>query len=122
MISHPYLNFSSSKYGRGKVVGTSEFVSYGNALTNANVKIIQIPQTFDDERVIEIGYRSFQSTKITSVFVSKNVKYINWGAFERTPLVEIRFEKGSKLEKINCAAFYMCKSLRVYSDRHFFDE
>ena len=111
MAKHPYLNFSDSTYATGKVVGTSDFVKIGNGLTKTNIKIVQIPPVFDDELVVEIGTRSLQNTQITYVFVSKNIRYINWGAFESTPLVEIRFEKGSKLEKINVAAFYNCKSL-----------
>ena len=111
MAKHPYLNFSDSTYATGKVVGTSDAVKVGNGLTKTNIKIVQIPPVFDDELVVEIGTRSLQNTQITYVFVSKNIRYINWGAFESTPLVEIRFEKGSKLEKINAAAFYNCKSL-----------
>ena len=111
MAKHPYLNFSSSTYEIGKVVGTSDFEKEGNGLTKSNIKVVQIPPIFDDDIVIEIGARAFQGTQITSVFVSKNIRYINWGAFENTPLTEIRFEKGSRLEKINVAAFFNCKAL-----------
>ena len=112
MAKHPYLSFSESSYSYGKVVGTSNFTVIGNGLTKKSIKIVQIPPVFDDKCVVEIGFASFRYTTITSVFISKNVQYINWGAFESSEISEVRFEEGSRLERINDAAFLYCKSLK----------
>ena len=111
MRQHPYLNFNVSTYAKGKVVGTSSEKTYGNGLSKRDVRIVQIPLTFDNEEIVEIGWYSFRNTNVEYVFVSRNVRFINWGAFEKAPLREIRFEKGSKLENVNGAAFYNCHNL-----------
>ena len=57
---HPYLNLSESETYPGKfVVGTTSGQSYGNGLINKNVKIVEIPQTFNGTEIAEIGYHSF---------------------------------------------------------------
>ena len=110
MAKHPYLRFTDSTYG--KTVGTQNGNDYGNGLTNKAIKIVQIPPIFDDDCVVEVGQRAFASTRITSVFIPKTVLRISWGAFEGTLLTEARFEAGSRLEKINGAAFYLCSQLK----------
>ena len=112
MVKHPYLYFSDSSNAYGKVVGTSKNTGNGNGLKNKNIRIVQIPPVFDDDIVVEIGYYAFRWTKITSIFIPKTVLIISWGAFESTPLSEVRFEKGSRLEKISWAVFFQCHSLK----------
>ena len=72
-------------------------------LSKKELKVVQIPLTFGNEEIVEIGWYAFCETKVEFAYISKNVRFLNWGAFEETPLKEIRFEKGSKLEKI-----YLC--------------
>ena len=112
MVKHPYLSFSESKYAYGKTVGTQNSEDSGKGLTNKAIKIVQIPPIFDDDCVIEIGSRAFATTGITSVFIPKTVLAISWGAFEGSSLSEVRFEAGSRLEKVSGAAFLSCKQLK----------
>ena len=113
MAKHPYLSFSESKYAYGKTVGTKNGEDRGNGLTNKAIKIVQIPPIFDDDCVVEIGMRAFAHTGITSIFIPKTVLHISWGAFEGChSLSEVRFEAGSRLEKVSGAAFYNCLQLK----------
>ena len=107
-----YLYFSDSTYAEGKVVGTSADITHGNGLTNSNVKEVQIPSSIDNKNIIEIGYNAFCKTKIISVFIPKTVLYLNRGALQTcSELQEIRFEEGSKLEKIGYECFYACSTI-----------
>ena len=113
MVKHPYLSFSESTYKYGKTVGTQNGDVTGNGLTNKAIKIVQIPPIFDDDCVVEIEPRAFANTSITSVFIPKTVLRILWGAFENCySLSEVRFEAGSRLEKVSAAAFNDCKQLK----------
>ena len=113
MVKHRYLNFTESTYSYGKVVGTSKDDVSSNGLTNKAITVVQIPPTFDDDCVVEIGWYSFRWTSITSIFIPKTVLRISWGAFEGcSSLTEVRFEAGSRLERISGAAFNGCKQLK----------
>ena len=71
-MTHPYLSFSLSSYYLGKlVVGTSKSVANGNGLTNSNIKIVEIPSSFNGIEISEVGYRSFYNLGITSIFFPK---------------------------------------------------
>ena len=87
----------------GKRVGKG---SAGDALTDKTVTKIQIPRTFENKNVVEIGNRAFSETSIISIFIPSTVLCINEYAFYKcSSLKEVRFEKGSKLAKINQGAF-----------------
>ena len=104
MVKHPYLKFGESTYAYGKVV---------SGLTNKALKIVQIPPVFDDDCVVELGSYSFSNASMTSVFIPKNILYISWAAFEGcSSLSEVRFEAGSRLEKIRGGAFSLCSQLK----------
>jgi hypothetical protein len=112
-MQHPYLSFSNSAtYSGCLVVGTSNIVRDDNGRTNKSVLVIEIPSTFDGKSVVEIGYTSFAHSNITSIFISKGIKYLNNGAFYGCYyLTEVRFEEESALEKIDYNVFYKCTSL-----------
>ena len=113
MTTHPYLNFTDCKYRTGKVVGTSYHDFNGNGLTNKSITVVNIPSAFDDVPIVEIGMHAFMYTSITSVFISKSVLLISWGAFECcSSISHLRFEEGSKLERIGGAAFKGCSRLK----------
>ena len=104
MAKHPYLSFKESAYAYGKAV---------SGMTNKAIKIVQIPPVFDDDCVVEIALRAFLKTSITSVFIPKNILVLTWGAFEGcSSLSEVRFEEGSRLEKVSGASFYGCSQLK----------
>ena len=104
-MPHKYLAFSDSTNEEGKCVGTGTNI-HGNALTNKTVTKIQIPRTFESKNVVEIGFNAFHYTSIVSVFIPATVLYINEYAFSYCQsLKEVRFEKGSKLKKIDKGAF-----------------
>ena len=112
-MDHPYLVFALSSVCKWKLsVGTSNS-THGNALSNSNAKIIEIPEFFNDIEVAEIGLNSFYSTKITSVFIPKSIIQISQSSFDTcVQLTEVRFEKGSKLQTIGYSAFWGCTSLK----------
>ena len=95
MPTHPYLSFSDSLYKKGgKVVGTSNHVSDGNALIDPNIKEIQIPSSFGGSQVIEIGYDSFRGTKITKVYIPNTILYINRRSFYKCIELTADLKKG----------------------------
>ena len=112
-MDHPYLVFTLSLTYKGKlVVGTSGETN-ANGLSNTSVKNIEIPEFFFDIEVAEIGSRSFYGTQITAVFIPKSIIQISQSAFDRcNQLYDVRFEKGSKLQKICFIAFWGCTSLK----------
>ena len=114
-MSHPYLNLSESETYPGKfVVGTTaRLLPFGSGLINKSVKIVEIPQTFNGIEIAEIGYQSFTPLEITSVFIPKTVLHICREAFYYcTQLTDVRFEEGSKLQKLDEYVFYKCTSLK----------
>ena len=66
-------DLSFSDYNSGKVVGTHAYVSIGNGLLNKSATEIIIPERYLGVKVTEIGYCSFQGTKIPRVFLLTNV-------------------------------------------------
>jgi hypothetical protein len=114
-MTHPYLLLSDSTNYPGKLlVGQSATSgSYGCGLTNTNVKVIEIPSTFNGKEVVELGYYSFAYTGITSVFIPKTIYCIYTLAFEGcTSLTEVRFEGGSRLWKLGIWIFWKCTALK----------
>lgn len=114
-MPHEYLSFSTAKYFNGKVVGTSTSPgssNYGNALSVKSVTIVDIPAEYEGEPVVELGYFSFATTQITSIFIPKTIRLIGNAAFFPSPQLKVvRFDKGSLLEKIDYNAFSGCTSL-----------
>ena len=104
---HPYLSFSDSTYTTGKVVGTSASNTAGNGLTDSSITNVVIPSSYDDIKVVEIGYHSFyKKTSIVSVFIPKTVQHICYEAFYGcTKLSEVKFEAGSELKKMEKDVF-----------------
>ena len=116
-MQHPYLLLSDSEKYEGKLlVGekyNSDSSSLGCGLTDKNVKIVNIPSTFNGKEITEIGAWAFKLTNITSVFIPKTVLCIYRSAFEACrKLSEVRFEEGSKLESFGECVFYYCRSLK----------
>ena len=133
---HTYLDLRESVTYPGKlVVGTTDYpVPSGNGLINKSVKIVEIPQTFNGTEIAEIGYQSFDSLEITSVFIPKTVLHICQEAFSGcAQLTDVRFEEGSKLQQLDYFVFNWCTSLKkidfpasvtriyTYSSQNFFD-
>ena len=99
-----YLNFND--YGTGKVVGTHNSASSGNAYKSEIVKDVVIPETFENKRITEIGYYAFRDTSIESIFISKYVKEIRWGAFYNcSSLKYVTFDPKSELTTIGTNSF-----------------
>ena len=115
-MQHPYLLLSGSENYAGKLlVGTSatSYKSNGEGLTNKSIKIVEIPSKFNSKEVAEIGYRSFDCTKITSIFIPKTIVSICRSAFEECySLSEVRFEEGSRLQSLDRYVFWGCTSLK----------
>ena len=113
-MSHPYLFFSNSTtYARKLVVGTSSYTTNSNGITNKDIKIIEIPFSFNGTEVAELGPSSLRSLKITSVFIPKTIRRIGQEAFNSCQfLTEVRFEKGSKLQYLGLWVFHYCTSLK----------
>jgi hypothetical protein len=114
-MSHPYLNLSWSATYPGKyVVGkTNRQSPYGDGLINKSVTVVEIPSTFNGIEIAEIGHLSFYLLGITSVFIPKTVLQICQEAFNGCrQLTEVRFEEGSKLQKLEIFVFYQCTSLK----------
>jgi hypothetical protein len=115
MSRHHYLNLGKSKTYPGKlVVGTTEYSQTpGNGLNIKHAKIVEIPSSFNEVEVAEIGAFSFKDTGIISVFIPKTVLCICNEAFNSCKnLTNVQFEDGSKLEKVGAWAFHCCTSLR----------
>ena len=94
-----YLLFNDASYYPGKVVGKSG--SSFQALSDSTITNIEIPPKYSDQDVTEIGYLAFDKTQIISFFIPKTIKLIGNCAFCATSkLKEVKFEKGSNLEKI----------------------
>ena len=103
-MPHDYLNISDSLYYPGFLVIETSFFekyrAYGKGLTNKRVKNVEIPSTFEEKTIAEVGCASF------------GFKMLGERAFrDCTSLKEVRFEKGSELEKIEYSAFLKCTSL-----------
>ena len=99
-----------SDYGEGKVVGTHTYVSSSNGLKNKDAKEIIIPEFFEGKKIIEIGYDSFRDTSIESIFISRYVKAILFGAFYGChELKYITFDANSELETLGVALIYYPK-------------
>ena len=114
-MSHPYLEFSRSSNFPGKLAvgSTSSPFVYGNALTNKDIKVVEIPSSFNRTRIVEIAPQSLRSTNITSVFIPKSIISIGTEAFNACKyLVDVRFEKGSNLKTIGAWTFHCCESLK----------
>ena len=113
MVTHPYLLIGDSTYREGgKVIGSSTSKKF--ALTNTSVTEVQVPSYFDNKPVIEIGYGAlaYNDNKIKKIFVPKTVLFINEVGFNSCfQLTEVRFEEGSRLEKIGLYAFAGCYKL-----------
>ena len=111
MVTHDYLIIGDSAYKTGcKVIGSSTKAVF--ALKDASILEIQIPSYFDGASVVEIGNNAFECAKITKVFIPKTILYLNSECFDYCYyLTEVRFERGSKLEKLGSFCFYDCKKL-----------
>ena len=114
-MPHAYLNFSdSTNYPGFLVVGTSSNIgsgNFGNGLTNKNVKIVEIPSTFEEKTIAEVGEHAFRGTNIESIFIPKTIKMLGNSFFDLKSLKEVRFEEGSELEKMGRNTFYGCSAL-----------
>lgn len=105
MDNHPYLKFKQSNYENGILV---------SGLTNNSIKNVQIPIIFNDSCVTEIGEFAFRNANIASIFISKSVLVISWGAFKNcSSLSDVQFEEGSRLEKVCGSAFNNCSQLKI---------
>ena len=105
-MQHPYLIFSASSSYEGKRVGTGTETD-ANALSNKSVTVVQIPPKFEGQNVVEIGQYSFYGKNIVSVFIPSIVRCLSFTAFHSCrSLKEVRFEKGSKLEKLDNLALF----------------
>ena len=107
-MPHDYLSFSNStNYPGFLVVGTSEFTSNCNGLTDTSVKNVRIPSIFEGKIIAEIGHGAFVGARIESVFIPKTVRLLGESSFNYCNVLKIvKFEKGSELEKIERNSFY----------------
>ena len=77
-MPHPYLSFSDSIYYPGfLVVGTSSYSTEGNALTNENVKNIEIPSSFEGKTIAEIGAAAFFEQILNLFSFRRRLKRLN---------------------------------------------
>ena len=114
-MSHPYLLLSESTTYAGKLlVGESETSGDdGCGLTNKSIKIVEIPSFFNEKEIVQIGYYALVGGIFTSIFIPKTIVEICRGALEMCySLKEVRFEKGSKLQKLGILVFWRCTALR----------
>jgi hypothetical protein len=114
-MTHSYLRLSDSTNYPGKLLVGQSATSgaTGCGLTNTNVKVIEIPSTFNGKEVVEIGFLSFYNTGITSVFIPNTVLCIYYAAFgECYSLTEVRFQEGSRLWKFDKWIFWRSAALK----------
>jgi hypothetical protein len=115
-MSHPYLLLSDSTNYTGKLLvgeSSTSSTSHGCGLTNKSVTVIEIPSTFNGKEVVELGYNSFRTTGITSIFIPNTILCIYRSTFEFcTKLTEVRFEEGSRMQYFGLWVFWNCKSLK----------
>jgi hypothetical protein len=114
-MSHPYLHLSSSENYPGKLLVGQSATSgaFGCGLTDKNVKVIEIPSTFNGKEVVETGFFSLAKTGIASVFIPKTILCIYRSTFELCQsLTEVRFEEGSRLHTFGLYVFWHCNSLK----------
>ena len=114
-MSHPYLKLTTSgTYPAKLVVGkTARATPYSDGLTDKSVTVVEIPSIFNGIEVAEVGHLSFYQLKITSIFIPKTVLRICQEAFSLcNKLTDVRFEAGSKLQRLDYLAFWSCTSLK----------
>jgi hypothetical protein len=114
-MTHPYLLLSDSTNYPGKLL-VGELATNGTkgcGLTNQSVEVVEIPSTFYGREIVELGYRSFDSTGITSIFIPKTIIRIHRSTFENCHnLTDVRFENGSRIQSFGYFAFWRCLSLK----------
>ena len=99
-----YLYFTDCP--TGKVVGTHNSGSNGNAFKGEQVKNVIIPEFFENQKVTEVGYNSFRETSIKSIFISRYIKEIQWAAFKDcSTLKYVSFDPNSELRTLGTNAF-----------------
>ena len=108
-----YLSYYDSTYSSpGKSIGDPSKCAKGEALINNSYKIIDIPSFYFDIKVVELANCAFFGTSIEKVFIPKTILYIGNGVFEQCKsLNEVRFESGSKLEKMFYDVFEQATSI-----------
>lgn len=60
----------------------------------------------ENTRIRRLGNNCFSHTQIQRIVIPRNVTEIGANAFHSCPLFEVKFEDGSKLQKIGSCAFY----------------
>ena len=107
------LIFTDSTFYTGKCFGISSGGSSGNGLIDKSLKILEIPSKYQGSKVVELGFGSLSGSLLERVFIPKTVKFIRECAFSGCQkLVEVRFESGSELEKMEDDVFVNCNSLK----------
>ena len=111
MRTHEYLIIGDSTYKSGcKVIGSSTSSTF--ALKNKSILEVQIPSYFNGAPIVEIGNNAFENAKITKIFIPKTILFLGTECFDYChELTEVRFEKGSQLEKLGKWVFFECSKL-----------
>lgn len=95
------------------IQGDEALVSYRNLLGNSYSGDVAIPDEIEYEGVIYpvagIGEKAFIDSRVNSVSVGKNVRYIGSYAFKDTEIGRIKFANDSKLTDLAYQAFESCK-------------
>ena len=106
-----YLVYNFINNSNECVIGT-EFSTGTSGLLDLNVKEVIIPSKYFDRIVTIIGYNAFAGSNIEKVFIPKTIRVIVRGAFYKCEkLIEVSFEKGSKLQEIGIEAFAYCYNM-----------
>ena len=115
-MTHSYLLLTNSPNYEGKLlIGTSatSFNTHGEGLTDKSIRDVKIPSSFDGKEIAEIGFRAFSNTNINSVFIPKTIIAIYNSAFAGCYyLIDVKFEEGSILKKLDSDVFYSCISIK----------
>jgi hypothetical protein len=106
-IEDNFIKYALSKNGNAHVIGLVD---------NEQISDVVIPKQINGYTIDTISMRAFMESNIESIYISNNVKNIEYLAFYKcSNLTQISFESNSQLENIGHVAFARCINLTSIS-------